>query len=191
MPADVVIKGGTVYDGTGAPGRPADVVVTGDRVTAVEREVVVGDAPVVLDATGLAVAPGFVNMLSHSHGALLADPRGMSELTQGVTTQVVGEGWSMGPLTEAMRERQLAQMGRTMRFEMPWLRLSEYLAHAEKKGISQNIASYIGAATLREHAVGLDDRPPTSEEMDLMRGLVREEMEDGALGIASALIYPP
>jgi N-acyl-D-amino-acid deacylase len=138
----------------------------------------------------MAVAPGFINMLSHSYHTMLHDPRSPSELTQGVTTQVFGEGYSMGPLTPRMRERMIANRG-DLEFDVPWATLAEYLAHVEKRGASQNVASYVGATTLRVHAVGQDDRPATDKELDLMRELVRQEMSTGALGIGSSLIYPP
>jgi N-acyl-D-amino-acid deacylase len=141
----------------------------------------------------MAIAPGFVNMLSHSYISILQDGRSLGELKQGVTLQIFGEGTSMGPYTPEMRERMQkgASEDPDMPVEIAWRTLAEYLAHAEKHGIAQNIASYIGATTLRQYAVGADDRPPTDAEMDVMRGLVRDEMSAGALGIGSSLIYPP
>jgi len=186
---DVVIRGGIVYDGTGSPGRRADVGIRGDRVAAV------GDlgrarAKAVLEAKGLAVAPGFINMLSWATESLIVDGRSQGDIRQGVTTEIFGEGDSMGPLTPEMKARMRAQQG-DLRFEIEWTTLAEYLAYLEKKGVSPNVASYIGAATIREHVVGHDDRAPTAEEMDRMRALVRREMEEGALGIGSSLIYAP
>jgi N-acyl-D-amino-acid deacylase len=138
------------------------------------------------------VAPGFINMLSHSYVTLLQDPRSLGELKQGVTLQVFGEGNSMGPLTPNMRARMQKGLSEgEMPVEVAWDSLAGYLNHAEKTGISQNIASYIGATTLRQYAVGADDRAATDAEMDTMRGLVRDEMSAGALGIGSSLIYPP
>ena len=193
MAFDVVLRGGQVFDGTGAPAVAADVAIAGDQVARIGEvsDAEAAEAGTVLDVKGLAVAPGFVNMLSHSYASLLADPRGMSELVQGVTTQVMGEGSSMGPWTEEMRQQFLARPMFGVPIEAPWLRLSEYLAHIEQKGVAQNVCSYIGATTLRIHAVGHDNRPPTKAELDVMKGLVAEEMADGALGIGSALIYPP
>ena len=188
-PPLIVIRGGTVYDGSGGPPLHADVALRGDRI------VEVGDlsrrrADTVVDASGLAVAPGFVNMLSWSTESLLVDGRSQGEIRQGVTTQVFGEGSSMGPLTDAMKQRMRDQQG-DLKFEVAWTSLREYLEHLQRRGVSQNVASFIGAATVREHVVGLEDRPPTADEMRKMRELVRREMEQGALGIGSSLIYAP
>jgi N-acyl-D-amino-acid deacylase len=184
-----VIRGGTVYDGTGTPGRVTDVAIRGDRIE------LVGDASslkpdAVVDARGLAVAPGFINMLSWSTESLLVDGKSQGEIRQGVTTQIMGEGWSMGPLTDVMKQRMKDEQA-DLKFEVAWTTLAEYLAHLEKKGVAQNVASYVGAATIREHVIGLDDRPPTSAELDQMRALVAKEMEAGALGIGTSLIYAP
>jgi N-acyl-D-amino-acid deacylase len=186
---DAVIRGGTVYDGTGAPGVRADVAIRGDRVA------MIGDlssqrATVVVDATGLAVAPGFINMLSWSTESLLIDGRSQGELREGVTTQIFGEGDSMGPLTPAMKKRIVEQMG-DLKYDITWTTLSEYLRELERRGVSQNVASFIGATTIREHVIGLEDKPPTPAQLDEMRALVKQEMEDGALGIGSSLIYAP
>jgi N-acyl-D-aspartate/D-glutamate deacylase len=186
---DVVIRGGTVYDGTGAPGRRADVGIRGDRIANV------GDlsgrpATTVIDAAGLAVAPGFINMLSWSTESLLVDGRSQGELREGVTTQIFGEGSSMGPLTPVMKQRAVEQMG-DLKYDITWTTLSEYLRELEKRGVSQNVASFIGATTIREHVIGLEDKKPTAAQLDEMRALVRQEMEAGALGIGSSLIYAP
>jgi N-acyl-D-amino-acid deacylase len=188
-PFEVIIRGGTVYDGTGGPPRRADVALAGDRIVAI------GDlsrqkARAVIDARGLAVAPGFINMLSWSTESLLVDGRSQGEIRQGVTTEIFGEGWSMGPLNEAMKKQMKDDQG-DLRFDIPWTTLSEYLAHLQKKGVSPNVASYLGAATVRIHAIGQEDRPPTPAELGRMRELVRQEMEAGALGIGSSLIYAP
>ena len=186
---DVLITGGDVYDGSGAGPVPADVGVLGDRVAAVGPGLP-REAGTIIDATGKAVCPGFINILSHSHLSILHDPRSLGELTQGVTTEVFGEGTSMGPLTPPLK----AELERTARFldvEVSWTRLSEYLRHVERHGTAQNVASFIGAGTLRAGAVGYSDRPATPAELDQMRQVAAEEMADGALGIASALIYPP
>jgi N-acyl-D-amino-acid deacylase len=188
-PFDVVIRGGTVYDGTGSPGRRADVGIRGDRIQAV-GDLGPARAKTVVEAKGLAVAPGFINMLSWATESLLLDGRSQGDIRQGVTTEIFGEGDSMGPLTPEMKERLRAQQG-DFRFDVEWTTLAEYLAHLEKKGISPNVASFIGAATIREHVIGQEDRAPTAEEMERMRALVRREMEDGALGIGSSLIYAP
>jgi len=185
---DVLIKGGMVYDGTGQTPRRADVGIRGDRIVAIgglQR----ASATSVIDATGLAVTPGFINMLSHSEVSLIADGRSMSEVKQGVTTQIFGES-SMGPLTDEMKKRRVDQQG-DIKYDIAWTTLAEYLAYLEKRGVSQNFASFIGAATVREYVIGLEDKPPTPEQLDKMRELVRQEMEAGALGVTTALIYPP
>jgi N-acyl-D-amino-acid deacylase len=148
------------------------------------------EAGAVVDAAGKAVCPGFINILSHSQVSILHDPRSLGELTQGVTTEVFGEGVSMGPLTPRLKA-ELEWGGRGLGVEVSWTRLSEYLRHVERRGASQNVASFIGAGTLRAGAVGYGDRPATPAELDRMRGIAAEEMADGAVGIASALTYPP
>ncbi len=188
-PYDVVIRNGVVYDGTGRPGRVADVAIAGDRIQAIGA---LGDAGArtVIDARGLAVAPGFINMLSWSTESLLVDGRSQSEIRQGVTTEIFGEGNSMGPLNDDMK-RRMKEDETDLKYEVTWTTLAEYLAHLQKRGVSPNVASFIGASTLREHVVGLEDKRATPEQIEAMRGLVRREMEDGALGIGSALIYAP
>ena len=188
-PYSVIIAGGTVYDGTGSPGRRADVGLRDDRIAAV-GDLAGAAAALRVDATGQAVAPGFINMLSWSTESLLVDGRSQGEIRQGVTTQIFGEGDSMGPLTEEMRARRLAAQG-DLKFEIPWTSLGDYLRYLEKKGVAQNVASFIGATTVREYVIGLEDRKPTPAQLDAMRALVRREMEDGALGIGSSLIYAP
>ena len=187
-PFDVLIKGGTVYDGTGRAPRRADVAIKGDRIVAV-GDLAKALARSVVDARGLAVTPGFINMLSHSETSLIVDGRSMSELKQGVTTQIFGES-SMGPLSDEMKRRRLAAQG-DVKFDIPWTTLVEYLTWLEKRGVSQNFASFIGAATLREYVIGLEDKPPSPAQLEKMRELARREMEAGALGITTALIYPP
>ena len=188
LAVDIVIKGGTVYDGTGGEPRLVDVGIRGDRIVAVGN-LENARAGLVVDAKGLAVAPGFINMLSHSETSLIVDGRSMSELKQGVTTQIFGES-SMGPLSPEMKARRIAQQS-DLKYDIVWTSLGEYLTYLERRGISQNVASFIGAPTLREYAIGLDDKPPTPEQLGKMRQLVRQEMEAGALGITTALIYPP
>lgn len=185
---DLVVRGGTVYGTGGEPVR-ADVAIVGDRIVGV-GQLGEAEATAEIDASGKAVAPGFINVLSHSYFTVLHDPRSLSELTQGVTMQVFGEGSTMGPLTDRM-SRDLEQRHPDMGLEVTWSRLSEYLAHVEKRGCAQNVASFIGNGTLRPYTLGYDDRPATAAELDRMRGLVAEEMADGALGLATALIYPP
>ena len=186
---DVVIRGGTVYDGTGAAGRPADVAIRGDRIAAV-GDLAGATAAITLDAAGLAVTPGFINMLSWATESLLVDGRSQSDIRQGVTTEIFGEGSSMGPLTGEMKKRAYEEMG-NLKYEITWTTLSEYLKDLERRGTSANVASFIGAATIREHVIGLEDRKPTPDQLEQMRALVRQEMEAGALGIGSSLIYAP
>jgi N-acyl-D-amino-acid deacylase len=186
---DVLVRGGTVYDGSGAPPRRADVGVRGDRVAAV-GDLSSAAARTVVDASGLAVAPGFVNVLSWATDDLLADPRSQSDLRQGVTTEVFGEGESYGPWSEAMKQRRLAMQG-DFRFEIDWTTLGEYLRRLERRGVTPNVASFVGTGTLREHVVGLDDVRATPAQLEAMSELLHREMEDGALGIGSSLIYAP
>ncbi len=185
---DVIIRGGTVYDGTGGPPKRADVGIRGDRIAAV-GDLSRASARSFVDARGLAIAPGFINMLSHSETSLIVDGRSMSEIKQGITTQIFGEG-SMGPLSDEMKRRRLAAQG-DVKYDIPWTTLAEYLTWLEKRGISQNVASFVGAPTVREYVIGLEDKPPTPEQLEQMRELVRREMEAGALGVTTALIYPP
>ena len=185
---DVVIAGGTVYDGSGAPGLKADVGIVGDEIKDVGDLHDAGAATTVR-ADGLAVAPGFVNMMS-GDDSLRVDGRSMSDIKQGVTTEIFGEGDSMGPLTDAMRARRLAGQG-DLKYPIGWSTLHEAMLDLQQRGVSPNFASFIGAATLREYAIGLDDKRPTPEQLQTMRDLVDREMREGALGIASALIYAP
>jgi N-acyl-D-amino-acid deacylase len=188
-PYDVLLRNGMVYDGTGAPGRRADVALRGDRVAAVGK---LGGARanVVVDAKGLAVAPGFINMLSWATDTLIADGRSQGDIRQGVTTEIFGEGWSEGPLTDDMKRKAREAQG-DIQYEIQWTTLREYLEFLEKKGVSPNVASFVGATTVRQHVLGDVNRAPTTEEMEKMRALVRHEMEAGALGVGSSLIYAP
>jgi len=186
---DVLIKDGTVYDGTGGDPIQTDIGIKGDRIVTVgklDRD----QAVKVVDASGLAVAPGFINMLSWSVVSLIADGRSQSDIRQGVTTEIFGEGTSMGPLNDDMKQRAVRAQS-DIKYDIAWTTLAEYLTHLEKRGISPNVASFIGAATIREHVLGQEDVQPTSEQMEQMRELVRREMAAGALGIGSALIYAP
>jgi N-acyl-D-amino-acid deacylase len=185
---DVIIRGGTVYDGTGRRPVKADVGIKNDRIAAIGN-LSRATAPTVVDAQGLSVAPGFINMLSHSETSLIVDSRSLGEIKQGVTTQIFGE-FSMGPLNDRMKQR-VGQSRGDVKFDIEWNTLVEYLSYLERRGISQNVASFIGASTIREYVIGLEDKPPTPEQLDQMRELVRREMEGGALGITTALIYPP
>ncbi len=186
---DVLVSGGVVYDGSGDEGRRVDVGVQGDRIVAIGA-LSDSEARLRLVAEDRAVCPGFVNILSHSYLSILHDPRSMGELSQGVTTQVFGEGISMGPLTSPTR-KEIEELGREWGLEVSWTSLAEYLHHVERRGSSQNVASFVAAGTLRANVVGYQDRPATARELDQMRSLVEEAMADGAVGVSSALIYPP
>jgi N-acyl-D-amino-acid deacylase len=186
---DVIIKGGTVYDGTGAEPKHADVAIRADRIAGI-GDFAAAHARTVIDADGLAVAPGFINMLSWSNQSLIQDGRSQSEIRQGVTTEIMGEGESMGPVNDRVREHMLREQG-DIKYEIKWNTLAEYLRYLETRGISCNVASFIGATTIRENVIGFEDKAPTPEQLDQMRELVRKEMEAGALGIGTSLIYPP
>ena len=186
---DVIIRGGTVVDGSGSKSRVADVGLRGDRVATI-GDLSKATATKTFDARGLAVAPGFINMLSWSVDSLIVDGRSQGEIRQGVTTEIFGEGDSMGPLSPEMKKLREEGMG-DVKYKIEWTTLAEYLQFLEKRGIAPNVASYIGAATLREHVIGLEDRKATPEQMERMRELVRQEMKAGALGIGSSLIYAP
>jgi len=186
---DVVIRGGTVYDGTGNAPIVTDVAIRGDSIA------VVGPLPDTrgayeIDAHGLAVAPGFVNMLSWANESLIEDGRSQSDIRQGVTLEIFGEGESMGPLNPSMKKEMQERQG-DIKYTVEWTTLREYLEYLVRRGVSTNVASFVGAATIREYALGYDNRPPNAEELELMRKLVRGAMEDGALGVGSALIYAP
>jgi N-acyl-D-amino-acid deacylase len=186
---DVIIKDGTVYDGTGAEPKHGDVAIRGDRIVGI-GDFKTAKANTVIDAKGLAVAPGFINMLSWSTESLIQDGRSQSEIRQGVTTEIMGEGESMGPVNDRVREHKIRQQT-DIKYDITWNTLAEYLQYLEKRGVSCNVASFIGATTVREYVIGFEDKAPTSEQLDQMRELVRKEMEAGALGIGTSLIYPP
>ena len=186
---DVIISGGTVYDGSGARPRKADVGIKGDKVVAI-GDLRSAKAALIVDAAGMAVAPGFINMLSWSTESLIVDPRSLGELKQGVTTQIMGEGWSMGPLNDRMKKQMKDDQG-DLKFDIEWTTLAEYLQFLEKRGVSQNVASFVGATTIRMYVLGEEDKQPTPDQLQQMRDLVRREMEAGALGIGSSLIYAP
>lgn len=189
MPAyDLVIRGGTVYDGSGAPGYAGDVAVKDDRIVAVGR--VEGRGAREVRADGLAVAPGFINMLSWSTESLIEDGRSQSDIRQGVTLEVMGEGWSMGPLNPEMKAKTVERQG-DVRFPVSWTTLGEYLRFLEAKGIATNVASFVGATTVRIHELGERDVDPTPEQLARMRALVRQAMDEGAMGVGSSLIYAP
>src|SRR5689334_2319688 len=186
---DVLIRNGTVYDGTGADSRIADIAIRGDRIAGV-GDFKSAKANKVIDAKRLAVAPGFINMLSWSTESLIQDGRSQSEIRQGVTTEIMGEGESMGPVNDRVREHKIREQT-DIKYDIPWNTLAEYLQFLEKRGVSCNVASFIGATTIREYVIGYEDKQPTPEQLNEMRELVRKEMEAGALGIGTSLIYPP
>jgi N-acyl-D-amino-acid deacylase len=186
---DVVIRGGAIHDGSGAPAVEADLAIDGDRIAGIEPRI---DAAgrLEIDARGLAVAPGFINILSWAAESLLEDGRSQGNIRQGVTVEVFGEGESMGPLTPASREALVALQG-DIAYEVPWTTLCEFLDHLVARGISPNVGSFVGATTVRIHEVGWEDRRATPVELERMQELVREEMRGGALGVGSSLIYTP
>ena len=185
----VIIKGGTVYDGTGGEPQHVDVAIRGDRIAGL-GDFSKANARTIIDANGLAVAPGFINMLSWSNESLIQDGRSQSEIRQGVTTEIMGEGESMGPVNDRVREHMLREQS-DIKYEIKWNTLAEYLRYLETRGVSCNVSSFIGATTIRENVIGFEDKAPTPEQLDQMRELVRKEMEAGALGIGTSLIYPP
>ncbi|MEZ5893718.1 MAG: D-aminoacylase [Parvularculaceae bacterium] len=186
---DVIIRGGTVYDGSGESGRVADIAIEGDRIAAVGK-LRHAEADAVVDAAGLAVAPGFINMLSWAVDDLIEDGRGLGDTMQGVTLEVFGEGVSYGPLTEESKaEMQRRQVD--VFYDIEWTTLGEYLDYLERRGVSPNVASFVGATTLRVNHIGYDDRDATPEELAAMQEDVRVAMREGALGVGSSLIYAP
>src|SRR6201984_1236706 len=186
---DVIIRNGDVYDGSGGPVQHVDLVIKGDRIAGL-GDFSKASAKTIINARGLAVAPGFINMLSWSTESLIQDGRSQSEIRQGVTTEIMGEGESMGPVNDRVREHLLRSQA-DIKYEIKWNTLAEYLQYLEKRGVSCNVASFIGATTIREYVIGFEDKAPTPEQLDQMRELVRKEMEAGARGIGTSLIYPP
>jgi len=186
---DLILRGGNVYDGSGGEPFVGDVAIDGDKIVGLGD---IGNATATLeiDVTGLAVAPGFVNMMSWANESLIEDGRSQSDIRQGVTLEIMGEGSSMGPLNDAMKAEMAAYQS-DIRYDIEWTTLAEYLEFLEQRGISPNVASFLGAGTPREYVIGHENRPPTPEELDAMRAIVRTAMQDGALGVASSLMYPP
>jgi N-acyl-D-amino-acid deacylase len=185
---DVVIRHGIVYDGSGSPGVVEDVAIRGDRIAA--RGALNGArGREDVDASGLAVAPGFIDMLNHSETSLMADGRSQSEIRQGVTLLVFGES-SMGPLSDRMKDDMKRRQG-DIKFDITWTTLGQYLDTLAARGVSTNIASFVSASTIRANEIGYDNRPPTTQELDRMRADVRRAMGEGAMGLTTALIYTP
>ena len=186
---EVIIRNGLVCDGSGSASYKGDLAINGDTIAAIGN---LRNAHGIteIDAGGKAVAPGFINMLSWADKSLIEDGRSQSDIRQGVTLEVMGEGWSDGPLNEAMKKDEIEKQG-DIKYDITWNTLGGYLDFLEKKGVSTNIASFVGATTLRIHAIGYDNRPPAPEEMTTMKRLAAQAMEEGAIGISSALIYAP
>ncbi len=186
---DVIIRNGMIYDGSGGAPAKADLAISGDSIAAIGD--LSGKKGVKeIDAGGLAVAPGFINMLSWATESLIEDGRSQSDIRQGVTLEVMGEGSSMGPLNKVMKE-EMTEGQDDIKYDVSWTSLDGYLRFLEEKGVSTNIASFIGQGTVREYVIGLTNRPATPGEMKQMKQLVRLAMQEGALGLASALIYVP
>ena len=186
---DVIIRNGTIYDGSGDAPFVGDIGIRGDAIAEVGK-LTAARGETEIDAGGLAVAPGFINMLSWAVDELLVDPRSQSDIRQGVTLEVFGEGSSWGPWSDTMKKERREGQG-DIKYEIAWTTLGEYLEHLERRGVATNVSSFVGATTLRVHEVGYEDRRPTPEELDRMRALVRQAMEEGALGVGSSLIYSP
>lgn len=186
---DVIVRGGTIYDGQGGAPYVGDVAITGDRIAAVGT-LGKATASTEIDARGLAVAPGFINMLSWAVDSLIADGKSQGDIRQGVTLELFGEGNSMGPVTETMKQ-QMVEEQVDIYYDIAWTTLAGYLDHLVHRGIATNVASFVGATTLRIHEIGYENREPTPSELERMRELVRQAIREGALGVGSSLIYPP
>lgn len=186
---DLIIRNGMVYDGSGKPPMQADIAVNADTIAFI-GDLKNAKGKTEVDAKGLAVAPGFINMLSWATESLIIDGKSQGDIRQGVTLEVFGEGFSMGPLNDKMREELKQEQG-DLKFPVEWTTLGEYLTFLEKRGVSCNVASFMGATTARIHVLGYEDRAPTPEELQKMQDLVRQAMEEGALGVGSSLIYAP
>ena len=187
---DLLVRNGVVYDGSGAPGQRLDVAVRGDRVVGLLPAGSEARADTVAGARGPAGGAGLLHLLSWANESLLVDGRGVGDTRQGVTLEIFGEGWSMGPLNPAMKADALKMQG-DLRYPVEWTSLGEYLEHLEKRGVTPNVASFVGATTVRIHELGEDDVAPDAAQLERMRGLVRAAMAEGALGVGSSLIYPP
>ncbi len=186
---DVLITNGQILDGSGKVSYIGDIAINADTIAAIGKlENATGKNEI--DATGLSVAPGFINMLSWANVSLIEDGRSQGDIRQGVTLEVLGEGSSMGPLSEPMKKNMREFQG-DIKYDVSWTTLGEYLQHLEDKGISTNVASFVGNATLRQHVIGIEKRPPTDKEMEEMKDLLRQGMEEGAVGMSTSLIYVP
>ena len=186
---DVILRNGTIYDGSGLTPYVGDLAINGDQIAAI-GDLGRAEGQLEIDTTGLAVAPGFINMMCWANESLIEDGRSQSDIRQGVTLEILGEGDSMGPLNQDMKDEMVRRQG-DITYDVEWTTLDEYLQFLEGRGVSPNVASFIGSATPRDYVIGQEDRPATAEEIEQMQAIVRTAMEDGALGVASALIYPP
>ncbi len=185
----VVIRGGTIFDGSGGAPYVGDVAIRGDRIVYVGPHAT-GRAARIVDASGKAVSPGFINMLSWATESLIADGRGMSDTRQGVTLEVMGEGDSMGPWNPQMKRLAVQRQG-DIKYPIRWTSLGQYLEYLQRKGVTPNVASFVGATTVRVHELGEKDVDPTPEQLKRMRAIVRQAMKEGAMGVGSSLIYAP
>ena len=186
---DTIIRNGMIYDGNGGEPYKGDIGIKNDTIAFI-GDLSKASAANEVDVKGNAVAPGFINMLSWATESLIQDGHSQSDIRQGVTLEVMGEGWSMGPLNEQLKKQQ--QESQTdIRYKIEWNTLGQYLDYLEKKGISCNVTSFIGATTVRMNVIGEDNRDPTPAELDSMKLLVRQAMEEGAMGVGTSLIYPP
>jgi N-acyl-D-amino-acid deacylase len=186
---DLIIRNGNLYDGSGTKPLTGDIGVNADTIAAIGN-LRNANGKIEIDATDKAIAPGFINMLSWADKSLIEDGRSQSDIRQGVTLEVMGEGWSDGPLNETMKKEIIEKQG-DIKYDIQWNTLGEYLSFLEKKGVSTNIASFIGATTVRINVIGYENRSPSPQEMIAMKKLVSQAMEEGAIGISSALIYAP
>ena len=186
---DTIIRNGIIYDGSGDKPFQSDIGIKGDTIAAI-GDLSNSKGKIEIDAKGLAVSPGFINMLSWANVSLIQDGKSQSDIRQGVTTEIMGEGWSMGPYTDKMKQEEIEQMG-DIKYDIKWTTLGEYLEYLEKKGISCNVGSFIGAGTVRINVIGYEDRVPDKDELVRMKELVKQAMEEGALGVGSSLIYAP
>lgn len=185
---DVLIRNGLIYDGSGKPPYSADLAITGDTITEVGR--IDGRARLTIDAGGLAVSPGFINMMCWANESLIHDGRSQSDIRQGVTLEILGEGWSMGPLNDELKAYTKDLQG-DIRYDIEWTTLREYLEYLVRRGVSTNVASFVGAGGVRANVLGFADRRPTPDELAQMQTLVRQAMAEGAVGLSAALIYSP
>lgn len=186
---DVILKNGLVYDGNGGEPYVTDIGINNDTIGFI-GDLKNASAKNKIEVNGMCVAPGLINMLSWANASLIVDGRSQSDIKQGVTLEIMGEGSSMGPLNAALKN-QRQQALTDIKYTIEWTTLGEYLSYLERKGVSCNIASFVGATTIRMHVIGEDDRAPSDPELDSMKLLVRQAMEEGALGVSSSLIYPP